>query len=418
MSIKYLALLISVLILNINIQLHQTSKLETRNKNKNKKNSNNNMSNKAMSNTSTNKNNLHSRLKRKQEDYKEIWERLFHKQRDNTCKADAIKAKVNKKIEKSLSSHSHKSKKGKFAWVKQWGFEKVAYFFDFLDPVLLKPVLTEFKKVYDDMFAMSNKDTDKYKDPFDIKKQMRTFKKEKKFYKKNMKKINSNYEPKIYEVSVNAVQIHNAMPLWKWEIDVGLRDYAVTFIKKYDINGDGRLNPRELILGALEHNKHLLGSGQCTHCMEGVISKLEAIFKYLDCDNDGKIKSEDIYANLPLIKRPTTRYDIFAIGKNEGIRTDAVNDFILKNSKMEMGALNKKEFIHGILYGIWDRQTDFFKILDGSERSIRHLRWKSEKTIDVKALKVLEEIKKKEKMNKKILKEIRSGKYKKILAIK
>ncbi len=409
MSIKYLAFFICVLILNINI--FQISSFEIKNKNNNK----NQNKNKKLSNN--NKKNINSNLEKKLDNYTEIWKELFNTQRDSSCKSDNLQSKINKKIKKELSSHGHKSKKGKFAWVKQWGYGKTAYLFDYLDSVLLEDVIKEFNKVYKDMFAINNADTSDYKDPFDIKKLMGTDEKKKEYYIKKMEKINQNYEPKIYEVSVNAVQIHTAMPIWKWEIDVGLKDYAVSFIKKFDMNGDGRLNPRELILGTLEHNNHILGSAECTHCMEGVVGKIDAIFQYLDCDNDGKIISEDIYANLPQIKRSTSLFDIFAVGKSEGIRTDAVNDFILKNSKIEKGALNMKEFRKGILYGIWDRQTDYFKIHDGAERSMKNLRWSKEK-IDLKGIKLLKEIKKKEQIRKNMLMKLRSEQNKKILSIK
>ena len=42
------------------------------------------------------------------------------------------------------------------------------------------------------------------------------------------------------------------------------------------------------------------------------------------------------------------------MAKKKGIKTDAINDFILKNNKIAIGALNKVEFRHGILYGIWE----------------------------------------------------------------
>jgi len=380
MSIKFLALFISVLILNT----YLTSCLELKNKAQKEANNNKNEE------KSTEKSTIETK---KPESYEKIWQELFHSQRGGACKSDKLKAKLKKKLADASQNNGQKAKKGKFAWVKEWGYGKTAYFLDFLDPVLLEDVLGEFKKIYKDMFAMSSKDTKKYKDPFDMKKLMGTDKKMMKKFAKNLKKINKNYEPKIYKVSVNAVQIHTAMPKWKWSIDVGLKDYAVTFLKKYDMNGDGRLNPRELILGALEHNKHLFGTGICTHCMEGVTDKIDAIFQYLDCDNDGKITSEDLWNNLPKIKRSSTKYDIFALAKNEGIRLDAINDFILKNNVITIGALNKIEFRNGIIYGIWDRQTDFFSIIDGDKKSLKHLRWSSGRTVDTKAFQTLKEIK-------------------------
>jgi hypothetical protein len=370
-----MTLFICVLFLNLNILFSSEAKSQSQ-------------SDKVQ--TVSNKNTLQSNRK---ETYQKIWQELFHSQRGSNCKSDKTAAKLKKKLAKdSKKALGEKSKKGKFDWVEEWGYGKAAYFFDFIDSVLKEDVLAEFKKIYKDMFAMSNKDTPDYKDIFDITKLISKDKFSKKFAS-NLKKVNKNYEPKIYSISVNTVQIHKAMPLWKWEIDVGLKDYAVTFVKKYDMNGDGRLNPRELILGALELNKHMFGSGICTHCMEGVVEKIDAMFLYLDCDNDGLITSEDLWKNLPLLKRSTSKYNIFALEKKEGIRTDAINDFILKNNKMTKGALNKVEFRNGILYGIWDRQTDYYKILDDDSKSLRKLRWKTDGTLDIKAFNTLRKMK-------------------------
>ena len=380
MSIKLLALYICVLILNT----YLTSCLELRKKSQEQTNKN---EKKIQS-----KNN--SNIKKPEDKgYAKIWEELFHSQRGQSCKSDLLKAQLKKKLEDAMrENNGQKAKSGKFSWVKDWGYGRTAYFLDYLDPVLLEDVLGEFNKIYKDMFAISNVDTKEYKDPYDLKKLMGTDEKAKAIYAKNLEKLNKNYEPKIYEVSVNAVQIHEAMKKWNWEIDVGLKDFAVTFIKKYDMNGDGRLNPRELILGALEHNKHLMGSDACTHCFEGVVDKIDAIFKYLDCDNDGKIGSEDIYSNLGKIKRSSSEYDIFALGFTEGVRVDAINDFILKNNKFQIGALNKNEFRNGILYGIWDRQTDYYSIIEGDEKSLKELRWEDDHTVDKKGFERLKDI--------------------------
>lgn len=390
MTIKFLALYFCVLILSNYLtscaELNKKSEEES-SKNKLKVNS------KKISN-----------LKPKKDDFSKIWQQLFHSQRGSACKSDLLKAKLKAKLAEELkNNNSQKSKKGKFSWVKDWGYGRNAYFLDYLDPVLLSDVLGEFNKIYKDMFALSSKDTKDYKDPFNLQKLMEKKtggdSKAKGAYAKDLKKLNKNYEPKIFDISVNAVQIHDAMKLWNWDIDVGLKDYAVTFIKKYDFNGDGRLNPRELIIGALEHNKHYWGTTVCTHNFENVIDKIDAIFTYLDCDNDGKIGSEDIYANLKKIKRSSSKYDIFAIGFKDGVRTDAINDFILKNNKFEIGSLNKNEFRNGILYGIWDRQTDYYKILanDDNSRSQKDLRWSDGNTVDTKAFNLLKKIKKNEK---------------------
>lgn len=377
-SIRSLALFICVLMLN----LYTISTLELKNQEKSK------LRNKKSEIEST-----EQMATGKPEPYKKIWKTLFHSDRGGACKSDKIAAKIAKKLKHATKAHAQKAKKGKFGWLKQWGYGKTAYFLDFLDPVLLTDVLGEFKKIYKDMMAMSQKDTAKYKDKLDFRKLLKGDKAMIKKFGKNLKKLNKNYEPEIFKASVNTVQVHTAMPKWKWAIDVGRKDYAMHLVKKYDMNGDGRLNPRELILAALEHNKHLFGTGVCNHCMEGVVGKIDAMFQYLDCDNDGMLGSHDLWDTLPKLKRSTSKYNIFALAKDKGIRTDAINDFILKNNKIQIGALNKLEFRHGILYGIWDRQTDFQHIIEGDDITLKKYRWSSGRTVDTKAFQRLKAIK-------------------------
>jgi len=227
-----------------------------------------------------------------------------------------------------------KAKKGKFGWVKNWGYGQSAYVFDFLDPILRPAMLQEFHNIYDSMMALSWEDTPEYKDPFDLKKLMSQS--DAKMSKKalnDLKVLNKNYDPAIYNISINAVQLRKAMIDWKWAVDFGLSDFAKSFIKRYDMNGDGRLNVRELILGSIEHNKHLFGSQTCTHCYDEISRKLDAIFMYLDCDNDGLLSAEDLWNNLSKLKRPSGEYNMFVLANDAGIRTAAVNDFILKNMK-------------------------------------------------------------------------------------
>jgi len=202
---------------------------------------------------------------------------------------------------------------------------------------------------------------------------------------KNLKLLNKNYDPTIYNVSANAVQIHSAMVDWKGAVDFGKSDYAKSFIAEYDMNGDGRLNPRELILGAIDHNKHLFGMPGCTHCFEDVVKRLDAIFMFIDCDNDGIITAEDLWKNLPKLKRDSPQYNMFALGADAGIRTASVNDFVLKNMSGRSGILTKVAFRNAIILGMWDRQTNFTNIIDDDSRTLKELRWKDDDMVDIKA---------------------------------
>jgi len=96
------------------------------------------------------------------------------------------------------------------------------------------------------------------------------------------------------------------------------------------MNYDGRLNPREFILGSLHNNIQTVGSPLCDHCFFDISKNIDAIFLYLDCNNDGLLTAEEIWTNLPKMKRNTEKYNIFSFGNDENIRTAAINDFVLK----------------------------------------------------------------------------------------
>jgi hypothetical protein len=151
----------------------------------------------------------------------------------------------------------------------------------------------------------------------------------------------------------------------------------------YDLNFDGRLNPREMILGSIWNNQQTIGSPICDHCFFELSKTFDAIFIYLDCNNDGLLSAEEMWKNLPKIKRNTEKFNIFAFGNDESIRTSSINDFILKNSKIRDGFITKNEFRIGLLLGFWDRQTEFTKILTNDSRALKKLRWQEDEMIDI-----------------------------------
>jgi len=194
----------------------------------------------------------------------------------------------------------------------------------------------------------------------------------------NLKNINANYVKEIFDISVNAVQLHIAMKKWKWVIDSSLADYAQDFIMKYDANGDGRLSPRELILGAIDHNRTLYGSPNVKFLFEPLMFKLIAMFDFIDCSGKGYISAERIWTNIPNLQRGdgnANKYNIF--GLNKTLRMTAINDFVLKTHDSKNGLLNMQEFISGILFGFWNRQTSNTLIVEDDSRSLINLRWTS-----------------------------------------
>ena len=312
-----------------------------------------------------------------------MWANLFSVPRTRTCSKDKLLARIKKELIEEGLYPGQKVKRSKFWWVKQWGYGPAAYFFDFLDPVLREIVTKEFEMLYKDTMAFPLEMAG-FSDPFDFKKLISQDNTN--LSKKMLKKIElftKNYDASVYDVSANTVQIKQALQKWKWAMNPGDPSVYRRFVTKYDMNFDGRLNTRELILGSLYENQQTVGSSLCEHCYFEVSKTLDAMFLYLDCDNDGLLSAEEIWSNLVSLKRDSEKWNIFAFGNNENIRTAAINDFILKNMKIKNGKITRTEFRVGLLLGIWDRQTEKTQILKDDSRNMKNLRWEEDDMIDV-----------------------------------
>jgi len=266
--------------------------------------------------------------------------------------------------------------------VKHWGYGAAAYLFDYLDPVLRKKVVKEFKTSFEELKKFPQIDK-KVADPFDFKKLLRKdTKKLPKRLVKQLKKFTKFFDEAVYNVSANLPQIQAAVRKWKWPLTPGDPTIYNRFLMKFDMNYDGRLNPREFILASLWYNKSSVGSPLCKNCYFEIGKVIDAIFLFIDCNNDGLLSAEELWNNLPLLKRNSEQTNIYQFGLDENIRTSAVNDFILKNWKIKEGFLTRTEFRVGILLGFWDRQAGLTKVLEKDERTLKKLRWHENNMID------------------------------------
>ena len=315
--------------------------------------------------------------------FESMWANLFSVPRTKNCSKDQLQARIKRELIEEGKLMGQKVKRSKFWWVKKWGYGPISYFFDFLDPVLRDIVTKEFDSLYKDALTFPN-EMDGFSDPFDFKRIISQ--NNSNLSKKMIKKIEiftKNYDSTIYEMSANTVQIKQALSKWKWALNPGDPSVYQRFVTKYDMNFDGRLNAREIILGSLYQNKQTVGSSLCEHCYFEVSKTLDAMFLYLDCDNDGLLSSEEIWTNLRSFKRDSEKWNIFSFGNDENIRTAAINDFILKNMNIVKGKITRAEFRVGILLGFWDRQTEKTKILTDDSRNMKNLRWEQDDMIDI-----------------------------------
>jgi len=199
-------------------------------------------------------------------------------------------------------------------------------------------------------------------------------------FSKILSKLNPKFNINSYNVGINIEQITNIMTQWGWT--KSSPTYGENPIKelfdRYDWNGNGRLDPREFIFFSIAENKGIFEKSSSKNPFKDVIETLlEPIFSFADCNDEGKVTSEQLWKTFEKLKCKK-KYDIFTCalkGSDQSYRTSSVNDLIIKNSKEIEGYLNKNEFIKGILLGYWDRQTTNTEILKGDEKAKKNERW-------------------------------------------
>jgi Ca2+-binding EF-hand superfamily protein len=190
-----------------------------------------------------------------------------------------------------------------------------------------------------------------------------------------LNQYNKNFNADIFNQSFSAAKISNIIKTFGWKINILGGNWESNNIKKsssssllfkklidkYDFDGNGRLDVREFLFFAIMENykKNL----KCKkHCLKEIIeNKINPMFNFFDCDDDGFINSENLWNGMKYLKRQSPEnYNFYKceIPKvfNKYYRTHATNDFVLKNYEAVKGYLNIEEFRKGILLGYWERQ--------------------------------------------------------------
>lgn len=335
------------------------------------------------SNLSTNNNSsmtMSLMSSKSKEDKSPLWNQLFSEEREIICRTKK-QENSSSSLEKQQIKRGERIYKGNFKQ-KRWGYGPAAYLIDYLDSIFQKDVVKDFNKIWSEIKDFSNKDNDLYEDVFDIRKLDPTNK------ITELKKLNPNYIAGVYENSVNSVQIDFAMRKWGW-FKVEGENTAKQFILDYDLGGDGRLTPREFFLGLIQHHKDK--KILCFNCLLLLKKKIGAMFDYFDCPGEGYIKSEELWKLLPQVVRNEKKWNIFSIANQNNIRTDSINDFVIKNGVSRPGLISKEEFINGILLAYWDRHTTDENIINNDSRSLKSLRWDETGQKDLVAFEYMKE---------------------------
>lgn len=292
-----------------------------------------------------------------------------------------------------VSATPHK-KDNKFLAIGQ-GYGFSTYFFDFLDPLLQKPISEEFQKIWDEAFKIEVPKPSDYEDPYSLKRILKlTSDVPEKEMIEMIKQRRKEFNESIWEQSIDAPKLFSILNSWKWRVKkVSAEDKVQYLIDKYDYNGDGRLSKSEFIIMMINQNKKAVKLAQdkrCVNCLEKITEDIiDPIYENLrNCSLTG-VSAERIWERMQHLNRMTDSYDLYGCTTESGNpRTSAVNDFVLKSMKKENPYLTKEQFRTGIFVGYWRRQVNDTHIFTDDEINLKKYRWVGGKDVNCDQLKM------------------------------
>jgi hypothetical protein len=261
---------------------------------------------------------------------KKLIDCFFEKTEKTNCDCDeGLKGTIiNSKKEKETRVIMH----GKFTIIapikKSWPLELptdfgtddvVGYIFDYFDVVFQYEVTYEFLEIYWTLFSVKfeNKD-DPYWEKF-LTGEEGSF--ENLATDKKKAEIHIDYDglegPKfviidraLYDASIAIPQLEKFFQEWKWQFNGKTEtDSARHFVDAYDINGDGRLSPKELLFGVIVENTE---NTNCNYCLDEMRKKFQLVFLYIKCHKDKYLNPTQIVKKLKYLKRQTKAlYNIY-----------------------------------------------------------------------------------------------------------
>ena len=275
-------------------------------------------------------------------------------------------------------------------------FDQIVYFFDFIDDVFQADMVKELSALLAAAKNVPEEDLKKFDEPYTAEKLLFYFSKGKEgrdpwkgttsavaaVDPEAIKRYQADFHVNVCKQSFSAAKISNIIKTFGWGPVPPVPHFFKRLVDKYDFNGNGRLDAREFIFYAIwEHYKTYAGCKQ--FCFKKIIEeKIDPLFSFLDCDNDGYINSENIWNGLKYLKRSEANKEKFDFYKcivpkafNKYYRTHAPNDFVLKNYNVADGFLNREEFRKGILLGYWERQVNGLSVASDDSINRKDDRW-------------------------------------------
>jgi hypothetical protein len=119
------------------------------------------------------------------------------------------------------------------------------------------------------------------------------------------------------------------------------------------------------------------------------------LFYFIDCDADGFVNAENMWQGFKMLKRvEPQKYNIYNCilpnSVNSEVRTNAMNDFILKNMKQANGFVNLDEWRRGFLLGYCDRNVDDLKVYFSDDTKCKKSeRWSEDGVTDTRCQRML-----------------------------
>ena len=296
----------------------------------------------------------------------------------------------------SGNSQTPNPKPNRFA--KNQGQGPSAYLFDYWDEIFQKQIIQIFSGMFKKALAMKEPDANTYQDPYALDKLIYIYSNgvsgspnathSSPNSISQISQYNKNFNQEIWKNSVSAGQIFNILQQWGWQT-VPSANPPKKIVDTYDFDGDGRLNPSEFILFSIINNYKIFRQSECKEeCYSEILAqKIDPLFAYLDCDQDGFVSAENLWVGLRNLKRSSKGYNMYQCLMptilNKDYRTTSTNDFVLKNYKKADGFVNIDEFRTGILLGYWDRQTDSTKVYTDDTKNSKVSRWGGDGSKDI-----------------------------------
>lgn len=327
------------------------------------------------------------------QELKELWGRIFQSTTQPQCRDEHIRQRLNTTVIPKERNRLHKNfpipREDLYSKLNI-GFGPSAYLFDFLDPLLLKPIIIEFNEIWKD-FKTGSVDDPKlknYTDPYSLEAilvdNLAAKPTQEQLLSKFEKAMPSLKVP-LWKDSINCIQLNAGIHRNKWFTFPGVADPGRRLMDRFDFDGDGRLNRYEFIIAMIMNNKSLFGQKICNKCMEKAISEfIDPIYLYMDCDNDSNLLPEEMWKTLSHLKRPVDGYNFYECSaRDDNPRTACVNDLVLKGNRSAAGTLSRDEFRLAILIGYWNRQIYPDKIIEDNKKNMKDMRWESNGSKDV-----------------------------------